>query len=83
MPHGTVPCLATHRRASAILRRVSAHPRQIALSEVLGGLSYALDLTEGEPPGHTVRSCLIGMRVGSEIGLSAAEFAGLQEAGVI
>jgi hypothetical protein len=32
-------------RGSAILRRVSANPRQIALSEVLGGLSYALDLT--------------------------------------
>jgi HD-GYP domain-containing protein (c-di-GMP phosphodiesterase class II) len=48
---------------------VSAHPRQIALSEVLGGLSYALDLTEGEPPGHAVRSCLIGMRLADEIGL--------------
>jgi HD-GYP domain-containing protein (c-di-GMP phosphodiesterase class II) len=48
---------------------VSAHPRQIALSEVLGGLSFALDLTEGEPPGHAVRSCLIGMRVAEEIGL--------------
>ena len=31
----------------------------IALSEVVGGLSYALDLTEGEPPGHAVRSCMI------------------------
>ena len=30
---------------------MSAGPRQIALSEVIGGLSYALDLTEGEPPG--------------------------------
>jgi HD-GYP domain-containing protein (c-di-GMP phosphodiesterase class II) len=50
---------------------VSVHPRQIALSEVLGGLSYALDLTEGEPPGHAVRSCLIGMRLAEEIGLDA------------
>jgi HD-GYP domain-containing protein (c-di-GMP phosphodiesterase class II) len=57
---------------SAILRRVSAHPRQIALSQVLGGLSYALDLTEGEPPGHAERSCRIGMRVAEEIGLDAA-----------
>jgi HD-GYP domain-containing protein (c-di-GMP phosphodiesterase class II) len=39
---------------------------------VLGGLSYALDLTEGEPPGHAVRSCLIGMRLAEEIGLDAA-----------
>jgi HD-GYP domain-containing protein (c-di-GMP phosphodiesterase class II) len=41
----------------------------MALSEVLAGLSYALDLTEGEPPGHAVRSCLIGMRLAQEIDL--------------
>jgi HD-GYP domain-containing protein (c-di-GMP phosphodiesterase class II) len=44
---------------------------EIALSEVVGGLSYALDLTEGEPPGHAARSCLIGMRVAEELGLDA------------
>src|SRR4051794_7534750 len=69
MHDGTGPRLATHRGVSAILRRVSAHPRQIALSAVLGGLSYALDLTEGEPPGHAERSCVIGMRLADEIGL--------------
>ena len=31
-------------------------PLAVALSEVLGALSYALDLTEGEPPGHAVRT---------------------------
>jgi HD-GYP domain-containing protein (c-di-GMP phosphodiesterase class II) len=51
---------------------VSVQPRQIALSEVIAGLSYALDLTEGEPPGHAVRSCLIGMRLADEIGLDPA-----------
>ena len=50
---------------------MSAGSRQIALSEVISGLSYALDLTEGEPPGHAVRSCLIGMRVADEIGLGS------------
>jgi HD-GYP domain-containing protein (c-di-GMP phosphodiesterase class II) len=50
---------------------VSANSRLIALSEVIGGLSYALDLTEGEPPGHAVRSCLIGMRLAEEIGLDS------------
>ena len=58
--------------ASTILRAVSGHPQRIALSEVIGGLSYALDLTEGEPPGHAVRSCLIGMRLAQELGLDAA-----------
>jgi HD-GYP domain-containing protein (c-di-GMP phosphodiesterase class II) len=37
--------------------------RQITLSGVIAGLSYALDLTEGEQPGHAVRSCQIGMRL--------------------
>ena len=47
-------------------------PARIRLSRVIGGLSYALDLTEGEPPGHAVRSCVIGMRIADELGLDAA-----------
>ena len=43
----------------------------IALSELIGALSYALDLTEGEPPGHAARSCLIGMRLADVLGLTA------------
>ena len=41
----------------------------VLLSEVIGALSYALDLTEGEPPGHAVRSCAIGMRLAEELRL--------------
>ena len=41
----------------------------IRLSEVISALSYALDVTEGQPMGHAVRSCAIGMRVGEELGL--------------
>ena len=44
----------------------------IRLSEVISALSYALDLTEGQPEGHSVRTCLIGMRIGREVGLDAA-----------
>jgi HD-GYP domain-containing protein (c-di-GMP phosphodiesterase class II) len=46
--------------------------RQIALSGVIAGFSYALDLTEGEPPGHAVRSCLIGMRLAQALELDSA-----------
>jgi HD-GYP domain-containing protein (c-di-GMP phosphodiesterase class II) len=46
---------------------------RVALSEVLGALSYALDLTEGEPPGHAVRTTAIGMRLAEQIGLSDEE----------
>jgi putative nucleotidyltransferase with HDIG domain len=49
-----------------------SHDR-VALSEVLGALSFALDLTEGEPPGHAVRTTAIGMRLAEEIGLGEQE----------
>lgn len=45
---------------------------QLRLAELIGALSYALDLTEGQPPGHCVRSCMIGMRLGRAIGLPEA-----------
>lgn len=41
----------------------------MAASEVISALSFALDLTEGQPPGHSVRSCMIGMRLARQIGL--------------
>lgn len=41
----------------------------IHLSEVMAGLSCALDLTEGQRPGHAARSCLIGMRLADVVGL--------------
>jgi HD-GYP domain-containing protein (c-di-GMP phosphodiesterase class II) len=45
--------------------------RQVPLSRVLGALSTALDITEGEPPGHAQRSCAIGMRLAEALGLDA------------
>ncbi len=42
----------------------------VRLSEVVGALSFALDLTEGQPMGHSVRSTLIGMRIGETLGLT-------------
>jgi HD-GYP domain-containing protein (c-di-GMP phosphodiesterase class II) len=36
---------------------------QIRTSEILSALSYALDLTEGQAMGHTVNSCMLGMRL--------------------
>jgi HD-GYP domain-containing protein (c-di-GMP phosphodiesterase class II) len=46
---------------------------QLSLSEVLTALSHALDLSEGQPFGHTVRSCLIGMRLAEELGMPVAD----------
>jgi HD-GYP domain-containing protein (c-di-GMP phosphodiesterase class II) len=48
---------------------VQAGSHEIALSELIGALSGALDIAEGEPPGHAMRSCLIGMRLAEALGL--------------
>ena len=45
---------------------------EIALSELIGALSSAFDIAEGESPGHAERSCLIGMRLADELGMGAA-----------
>ena len=37
----------------------------------------ALDLTEGQPLGHSVRACIIGMRLGQELGLDDERLAAL------
>ncbi|MFU1683019.1 HD-GYP domain-containing protein [Phaeobacter piscinae] len=42
----------------------------IQLGELLGALSHALDLTEGQPRGHCVRCCWIGMQVADYLHLS-------------
>lgn len=49
----------------------------IGLAELVGALSHALDITEGQPPGHGVRCCWIGMHVGRAIGMSEADLADL------
>jgi putative nucleotidyltransferase with HDIG domain len=43
--------------------RRAADRRTVPVSDILAGLSHALDITEGHPRGHTARSCLIGMRI--------------------
>jgi HD-GYP domain-containing protein (c-di-GMP phosphodiesterase class II) len=52
-------------------------PLQIRLSEVVSALSYALDLTEGQPLGHAVKTCVLGMRLADELQLSSTEKADL------
>ena len=47
------------------------------LPEIISALSFALDLTEGADPGHSVRSTLLGMRIGIALGLSRSEQAAL------
>ena len=46
---------------------------EIPIGELLAALSHALDLTEGAPAGHTLRSCMIAMRIADGTGLGAAD----------
>ena len=46
---------------------------QIRVSEVLSALSVALDITQGLPQGHSMRSAIIGMRIAEEINLAQAD----------
>jgi HD-GYP domain-containing protein (c-di-GMP phosphodiesterase class II) len=49
----------------------------IRTSELISALSYALDLTEGRSMGHSVRTCVMGMRLAQHIGMSMEEQADL------
>jgi HD-GYP domain-containing protein (c-di-GMP phosphodiesterase class II) len=57
--------------AAATVQEAAA--QEIRLAELLSALSHALDMTEGQPAGHCVRCCWIGIHVGREIGLGEAE----------
>jgi len=50
-------------------RAAEDNSRSFRLAELLGALSYALDLTEGQPQGHCIRCCWIGTRIGEALGL--------------
>jgi HD-GYP domain-containing protein (c-di-GMP phosphodiesterase class II) len=60
---------------ASVARVAGREPREaepaslLRLSELIGALSYALDLTEGQPPGHCLRCCWIGMQIGVRLGL--------------
>lgn len=49
----------------------------LRLSDVVSALTFALDITEGQPEGHALRSCMIGMRIGLELGLTSQELSDL------
>src|ERR1700676_2368498 len=44
--------------------------KQLRMSDLISALSYALDLTEGQPMGHAVKCCLLSMRLADILNLS-------------
>ncbi|MBL0172649.1 MAG: HD domain-containing protein [Gemmatimonadaceae bacterium] len=49
----------------------------------MSALTYALDLTEGQRPGHTLRTALIAMRLGRELALDADSLGALYYAALL
>lgn len=45
---------------------------KVGLAELVSALSHALDITEGQPAGHGVRCCWIGMQLGTALGFDDA-----------
>ena len=54
------------------LVEIPKHPG-VRLSQIISALSYALDLTEGQPMGHSVQTCVLGMRIADDLDLSIIE----------
>lgn len=55
-------------RSQYLARRTDA-PATFELHEILGALSHAIDMTEGQPPGHAIRCCWIGMHIATKLQL--------------
>lgn len=50
---------------------------EIRFSEIISALSVALDITQGHPQGHCMRTALIGMRLAEELRLPSADCSAL------
>lgn len=46
---------------------------KLTLGELISALSCALDMTEGQPPGHCMRCCWIGVQLGRKLALPALQ----------
>ncbi len=85
--NGREPSLDEWRHGSAAAAQVAQvrdtddetalSENRMQLSEVIGALSYALDLTEGQPPGHSLRCAWIGMHVGQALALDPHQLSDL------
>ena len=56
---------------SVVATPVPTDAPSLNVAELLGALSHALDLTEGQPKGHCQRACWIGTQIGMQMGLTA------------
>jgi putative nucleotidyltransferase with HDIG domain len=67
------------RRKGPMPKSATAAPdvQSLRLAEIVSALSYALDLTDGQPLGHSLRCTWIGMHIGRAIGLGQDQLSDL------
>lgn len=53
-------------------QQLKASAPALQLADVVSALSAALDMTDGQPVGHSVRCCWIGMHIGARLDLDAS-----------
>ncbi|MBU2741919.1 HD domain-containing protein [Acidithiobacillus thiooxidans] len=51
------------------MKNFAQHESTASLAEIVGAISFALDLTEGQPAGHSLRCTWIAMHIGRELRL--------------
>jgi HD-GYP domain-containing protein (c-di-GMP phosphodiesterase class II) len=67
---GTVALTTTSLPSwSAPARCARGSGEGLRVAEVVSALSHALDLSTGQPIGHSVRTCILGMRIAAEVDL--------------
>ena len=66
-----------HQASATFGQTISYEKGGVILSEVISALTFALDLTEDAVPGHSLRTCLLGMRLAEAIGLPRAAYTSL------
>ncbi len=59
--------------SASLGQTISYSEGDISLSEVISALTFALDFTDGAVPGHSLRTCLLGMRIAEALHVSAAD----------
>ena len=64
---------ADTRPMSPAISRADERAPSVSVAEVFSALSFALDITEGHPFGHALRTCLVGMRLAERMGLPMAD----------
>jgi HD-GYP domain-containing protein (c-di-GMP phosphodiesterase class II) len=60
-------------QGTAVRFRAPQPAREYRFRDVISGLSVALDLGEGQTPGHAHRTAIIGLRLADDLGLPAAD----------